>query len=169
MSVFKGDELGTADACDGLDTGRASFGEQFTVAVGTVGLLILGGEPLAGQRAVAIRAAETFPVPWLVFVRNSAGADHLLALAASGGELLLVAAGAKDLLILGDETPSADRRLAVGAHEALVVPLLSLVFHLLHSCFENFPASVASGGECLIVAVGAVDPVIFAAEWFVHK
>ena len=78
MSVFKGDELGTADACknandaimanvvwqntcDGLDTGRASFGEQFAVAVGTIGLLILGGEPLAGQRTVAIRAAETFP------------------------------------------------------------------------------------------------------------
>ena len=58
---------------------------------------------------------------------------YLLALAASGGEFLLVALCAVDLFILGDERLRADRVFARRAAETFVMPLLALVFHLFHS------------------------------------
>ena len=56
---------------------------------------------------------------------------HFAAFDASGGELLLVAARAVDLLLPGDETFGADGRLAHHATEAPLVPLPALVLHLL--------------------------------------
>jgi len=52
----------------------------------------------------------------------------------AGGELLLVAAGAVDLLLVPDEGLGADRRLADAAGETLLVPLPRLVLHLLGAC-----------------------------------
>ena len=57
----------------------------------------------------------------------------LLALDALGGELVLVALGAVDVVLLGDERLGADGVLARAAHEALLVPLPRLVLHLLHA------------------------------------
>ena len=59
---------------------------------------------------------------------------HLTALNALCCELLLVALGAVDVVLLGDEALGADGVLAGAADEALLVPLTSLVLHLLHTC-----------------------------------
>lgn len=56
---------------------------------------------------------------------------YLIALDAACGKLLLVAAGAVDLLLPGDEGLGANGRLADAATEAVLVPLPSFVFHLL--------------------------------------
>jgi len=56
---------------------------------------------------------------------------HLIALNAARGELLLVAAGAVDLLLPRDEGLGPDGRLADAAAEAVLVPLPGFVLHLL--------------------------------------
>ena len=58
----------------------------------------------------------------------------LVALDAAGGELLLIAPGAVDLLFARDERLSADRPLAHTARETLLVPLARFVLHLLGAC-----------------------------------
>ena len=58
---------------------------------------------------------------------------HLTALNALCCELLLVALGAVDVVLLRDEALGADGVLAGAAHEALLVPLPGLVLHLLHA------------------------------------
>ena len=57
----------------------------------------------------------------------------LAALDALGGELVLVALGAVDVVLLRDEALGPDGVLAGAADEALLVPLTSLVLHLLHT------------------------------------
>ena len=59
--------------------------------------------------------------------------SYLLALDTLGGELVLVALCAVDVLLLGDEGLGADGVLADAADEALFVPLAGLVLHLLHA------------------------------------
>ena len=58
---------------------------------------------------------------------------HLAALDTLGGELVFVAAGAVDVILLGDEALGADGVAADAADEAALVPLPRLVLHLLHA------------------------------------
>ena len=58
---------------------------------------------------------------------------HLAAFDALCCELLLVALGAVDVVLLGDKALGADGVLAGAAHETLLVPLPGLVLHLLHA------------------------------------
>ena len=59
--------------------------------------------------------------------------SHLAAFDAFCCELLLVALGAVDVVLFGDEALGADGVLAGAAHEALFMPLPGLVLHLLHT------------------------------------
>ena len=65
--------------------------------------------------------------------RSNLNAADLLALDALGGELVLIALCAVDVLLLGDEGLGADGVLADAADEAFLVPLTGLVLHLLHA------------------------------------
>ena len=96
-------------------------------------------------------AGEAFPVPRIISVGDSALGDdldndqdddesdtiilitHLAALDALGSKLLLVALGAVDVVLLGDEALGADGVLAGAAHKTLLMPLPGLVLHLLHA------------------------------------
>lgn len=169
VSVFERDEAGAADTCDGLGARSAALGEQFPEALGAVGLLVARSEPLAGERRVAVRAREALAVPWLVLVRHAALCDYLVTLDAAGGELVLVAAGAVDLLLARDEALRADRVLADNAAEALLVPLPGLVLHLLGSSTEHLAASIAAACELSVVTVTAVDLVELGAELLVDQ
>ena len=57
----------------------------------------------------------------------------LAALDTLGGELVFVAAGAVDVILLGDEALGADGVAADAADEAALVQLPRLVLHLLHA------------------------------------
>ena len=57
----------------------------------------------------------------------------LAALHTLGGKLVFVAAGAVDVILLGDEALGADGVAADAADEAALVPLPRLVLHLLHA------------------------------------
>lgn len=48
MAILERDEACAANSCYGLHTGRAAFGKQLAKALGTIGLLVPAGEPLAG-------------------------------------------------------------------------------------------------------------------------
>lgn len=169
MSVLEGDELRATNAGNGLGAGIAALREELPVTVGAVRFIILRSESLAGERSVTVAAAEALAMPGLVLVGDTACADHLLALGASRRELLLVAGGAEDFLVLGDEGAGADGLLAEGAAEALVVPLLPFVFHLLHAGTEDLVAAITSRRECLVVAIGTEYPVVLRSEGHIHQ
>jgi len=137
MSVLERDEAGAADTCDGALASDAALGKQVAEAVGTVGLLIPGGEALASEGGVAVGAGEALAVPRLVLVRHAARRDDLFALDAARCELLLVAASAVYLLLPWDEGLGANGGPAHHATEALLVPLPRLVLHLLVASSED--------------------------------
>lgn len=108
-------------------------------------------------------------MPGLVAVRHTAAADDLVALDAPGGELLLVAGGAVDVVVSRNKASSSDGVLASTAAEAFIVPLVPLVLHLLGTCPENFSAAIATGGEGSVVAGSAVDLLRLGTERFIHQ
>jgi hypothetical protein len=117
--------------CDWFGAGEASLSEEIAVAVGAIGLVVLGGKSLTSQRICAVGAGETLSVPGLVLVRHSSTRDDFLTLDAPCGKLLFVAPSAVNFLLAGDEALRPDRVLANAASKALLVPLSRLVLHLL--------------------------------------
>lgn len=77
VPVFERDELGAADACDGLVASEAAFCEEFSKTISTVGLLISAGKTGASQACLTVRACEALSVPWFVLVCHSSTGDHL--------------------------------------------------------------------------------------------
>lgn len=169
MATFERDESGTADTCDGFAARGTTFGEQFPEAVSAVRLVVPGSKPLAGEGFLAVGASETLSMPGLVSVSNASLSDNLVALDAFGGKLVLVTLGAVNVVFLWDETFSSDWIFAGAANETFLMPLSSLVLHLLHACSENIPAAVAASCKLGVVAGAAVDPVRLASELLVHK
>jgi len=169
VPAFEGDESCTANPCNGFVAGSTSFREEFAEAIRAVRLIVPGGEPLTGQRLLTVGAGEALPVPRLVAVGHSTLGDHLAALDALGGELVLVALGAVDVVLLRNERLCADGIFAGAADEAFLVPLAGLVLHLLHTCSEYIATSITAGSELGIVTGSTVNPVCLAAELFVDE
>ena len=99
----------------------------------------------------------------------TAHAPHLAALDALGRELFLVALGAVDVMLLGDEALGANGVLAGAADEALLVPLPGLVLHLLHAGLEHVSTAVTASGELGVIAGAAVDAVRLARQNLKHS
>lgn len=144
VSVLEGDESSASEPGNWLSASSASLGKQLSEAVSTIWLVVTAGEALSGQRSRAIGASKTLTMPRLVFVCHSTRSNNLVALDAASGILLLVAAGAVDLLLARYKRLGADRCLADATAEALLVPLACLVLHFLRSSSENFAATIAS-------------------------
>ena len=87
--------------------------------------------------------------------------SYLVTLDTLGGELVLVAGGAVDVVLLRDEALGPDGVGAHAAHEALLVPLAGLVLHLLHPGPEHLPARVTPGRELGVIAITAVNSAKF--------
>ena len=107
--------------CPARDLQRRKGGQESTLIKSAASLLAVG-------------AGEAFPMPGVVAVSHTSLRDHLAALDALCGKLLLVTLGAVDVVLLRDEALGADGVLAGAADEALLVPLTSLILHLLHTC-----------------------------------
>jgi len=157
VAIFKGNEASAANTSDGLRAGSAALGKEFSKAFGTVGLLVLGGEPLTGQRLVTVGASEALAMPRVILISHAARRDDLGAFNAASGKLFFVTSGTVNVLFARDERLCADGRLADAAAEAFLVPLSTLVFHLLGSSAEDFAAAIASSGVHRIVARTAED------------
>lgn len=89
-------------------------------------------------------AVEAIAVIRIVLVRHTASRDDLLAFGALGREELLITSDAVVVVVLGDEALGPQSFLAVVASEAILVPLLPFVLHLLGAWFEDLAASIAS-------------------------
>jgi len=162
--VLKRDKSSTTDTCDWPGAGVTSFGKEFTEAFGAERFVVPGGESLTGQAHSAMGAREALPMPRLVLVSHPTTRNHLGAFDASGSVLLLVARGAVDVEFSGDEGLGADHGAAYFADEAALVPLPTLLLHLLLASAEYIPARIASRRERSIVTVGAKNLIVFAAE-----
>lgn len=169
VTVLERDEASAADACDRLGARGAALREQLPEALGAVRLLVPRGEPLSGERGVAVGAREALAMPRLVLVRHTALSDYLVTLDATSGKLVFIAPSAVDLLFTRDKALCADRVLTHDATEALLVPLSCLVLHLLGSSAEHLSTSITPAGELRIVAVAAVDLIQFGAKLLVHQ
>jgi len=169
MAVFKGNVLGASQSGYGFGALEALLGKEVSEAIGAIRLFLFGGESLSCQRLLAVGTSEAVAVIRLILVSHAAGRDHLLAFGALGRKELLVTSDAVIVFVLGNEALSPQSFLAVVASEAVLVPLLPLVFHLLGARFEDLTAAIASGGELVGVAISAVNLVFFAAKGLVDE
>jgi len=169
MPALERDEPCATDSCDRFAACCAPLREEFAKAVRTVRLVVPGGEALPSEGLLAVGAGEAFPVPGVVAVSHSSLGDHLAALDALRRELLLVALGAVDVVLLRDEALGADGVLAGAADEALLVPLTGLVLHLLHTSLEHVSTPVTPGGKLGVIARSTVDSVRLRTKLLVHK
>jgi len=169
MTIFKRNILGASESGDWFCALEALFGEEFAKAIGAVRLFLFGSESLSCQRLFAVTASEAVAMVRIVLVRHTTRRNHLFAFGALGGEELLVASDAVVVVILGDEALRSQGLLAVVAGEAVLVPLLPFVLHLLGAWFEDLTAAVASRSELVSVTITAVNLIFFAAKRFVHQ
>jgi len=168
VTTLEGNESSAADTSDWFTAGCASLGKQFAEAVSTIRFVVSRGEPLSGQRLLAMCAGKAFPMPGVISVCYSTLGDYLTALDTFGSKLLLIALGTINVVLLGDEAFSADRVLAGTADEAFLVPLSGFVLHLLHPGLEYIATSVTSRSKLCIIAGATVDPVSLRPKLFVH-
>lgn len=134
VALLERDELGAAQASDGLGAATALLGEEVAEALGAVRLVLAGGELVTGQHLAAVGAGEAVTVPGGSLVGDASLVDHPVALHAALSILLLVAGHTDHLLVTWDEALVADWLRAHLAAEALLMPLLPLVLVLLHAC-----------------------------------
>jgi len=169
VASLKGDEPGAPNSSDWLTAGCTPLRKQLTKAISTIGFVISGSKSLSSQGLLAVSTGEALPVPGVVSVCDSSLSDHLTALDAFCSELLLITLGAVNIMLLWYEALGSDRIFAGAAHEALFMPLPGLVFHFLHSSFENIPATIASGCKLGIIARSTVDSVCLGSKLFINK
>jgi len=103
VAVLEGDKAGSSDTSNRLSASSAPLGEQFSIAVRTIGLLFSGGKPLSSKTAVTVSTTEALPMPGFITIGYTTRLDDLITLDAPGGELLLVTSCAIDIIIPGNE------------------------------------------------------------------
>lgn len=168
VALVERDELGSSKPSDGPGATTALLGKEFSETVGAVRSFVTGSELLAGQDTAAVGAGEAVAVEGRALVGDAALVDDTIALGASLGKLLLVAWDADELVVTWDEPLVSDWLSAGEADEAVFVPLLAAELKLLHSSLEDVSASVAPGGEVVVMAIGAVKLLILGGEGLVH-
>jgi len=169
VAALERDEPRPSDSSDWFAAGRAPLRKELAEAIRTVRLVVPGGEPLSGKGLLAVGAGEAFPMPGIVAVCDTSLSDHLAALDALGRKLLFITLGTVDVVLLRDEALGADGILAGAADEALLVPLTSLVLHLLHTSLEDVSTSVTASGKLGVIAGTAVNSVCLGTKLLVHK
>lgn len=144
VPVFEGDELGAADAGDWFAAGKAALGEEFPKAFCAVWLVITAGESGTSQAGLAVCAGEALSVPWLILVGYATTGDCLVTFDTASSVFFFVTLGTIDFLLPWNEALCSNGCLAHHATEAFLVPLPSLVFHLLGSSPEDLSTTIAA-------------------------
>lgn len=168
-AVFERDEASATNASYGSGACYTSLGEEFPEAISAVRFIIPGCEALTSEASIAVGAAETFSVPWLITICYTPTGDNLIAFNASSSIFLFIAPSAVNIIITRDKTFCANRIFAHATAEALVVPLMAFVFHLLSASFEDFSTAIASCCKGSVIAICTVHFFSLRSKWFVHK
>jgi len=159
-----------AESSNRLVTFLAYLSEEFDIALRTVGVVILGSKLNMSQLCITLSAEETFSVEGSIAECHTSLQQHISTLAALLGEVLIVTWHTDQLIFLsGYKAVVADRLLTDGAQEAGIVVSFTIVLKLLHTMLEGLVADVASLGKVVIVAVWAVQTVIFTDKLLVSQ
>lgn len=134
-----------------------TLGELLLVAGHADELVVTWDEPLVSDWLPAGEADEALLVPLLAaeLVLLHARLEHVAAAIAAGGEVVVVAVGAVELLILGGERLVHQGLLAVHALEAFLVPVLVLVGQILGVSSDGGLALLTRVGEQALVTLDA--------------
>lgn len=103
VTVLKGDVFTSSEPCDWLRAGGTLFGVEVPEAHDAVGVFILGGELLSGQRSLAASAEEALFVPGFIPVGDASFSQGLFAVGAAGSKLALITSDAIVVVIVWDE------------------------------------------------------------------
>lgn len=152
VAVLEGHKLPLPETCDWLIADLTFLSVVFGEALNAVGIVLFGGELLPCQLLPTACAHKTVPVPRLVTIGHAAGRQHLLAAAAAGGKLVLIAGRAVMPVVIRYEGFAPDWLLAAETDEAFLVPGLPLVFQLLGARLNTLVAGCAGGGELALEA-----------------
>lgn len=169
MASLKGYEPGASDSSDGLGACSATLGKEFAEAVRAIRLVIPRGESLSSQGLLTMSTGEAFTMPRVVTIGDATLSDHLIALDALCGELVLITLGAVDVMLLWDEGLGANGIVAGATNKTLLMPLSGLVLHFLHACSKDIIASIAPSGELSIVAGSTINSVRLGPKLLVDK
>lgn len=145
--------------CDWFGACSAPLGEQLAEAIGTIGFVLSGSEPLSRQGFLTMGTSETLSVPRVIPISYAPLGDdlgnrkrfhldlqlpimeffinYLLAFRALGREFVLIAFCTVDVLLLWNKGFGSNGVIAHAAHEALLMPLPRLVFHFFHACRDK--------------------------------
>lgn len=130
--------------CDGVLAAMALLGHISLVAVDAVHAVVVRSEASPCQRFTAGGAHETLGVPWLVLIADTSGGDGLLAVVALFRKLLVMAWSAVDVVPFGQKALRADWLPTFQTGEALLMPHLVLVLHILGSWHDHLVAALAA-------------------------
>lgn len=132
-------------ACDGVLTSSTFLGNKGLVAIHTVILILHSSEALSSQLLAAGGTHEALAMPGLILVSDSSRSDDLVALHAVLGKLGLMTGNTVEIFTLWEETAGSNDLFAVTASEAILMPDILLVFHILVSCNNLLEAPFAPG------------------------
>ena len=107
-------------------------------------MIVTRRESLTSQRLLTICATEALTMIRIIFVADATLRDHLNTLGAFSRVGLLIARHTKYLVFFWYEALGTDGRRACEAQEAVLMELLSFVFHLFHAGLEYLRAFIAS-------------------------
>lgn len=169
LPLLERDVLGSGQTGDGFGAAHTLLGVQVAEAVQAVGVVLSGGEALAGQLLPAADAQEALAVPRFLLVRHPSCGNGLLAGAALVGKLLFEARHAEVARVFGDEGLGADWLLAPVAQEAGLVPAVALIFHFPGAWHDGLLAGGALGGIVVGVTLCAQQQLVFGSEGFLHQ
>lgn len=130
--------------CDWVLAAMTFLGHISLVAVDAVDVVFVRGEASSCQRLTAGGAHKTLGVPWLVLIADASRGDGLLAVVAFFSKLLVMARSAVDVVPFGQKALRADWLLTIKTGEALLVPQLVLVLHVLGSWHDHLVAALAA-------------------------
>lgn len=130
--------------CDGVLAAMALLGHVGLVAVDAVHVVVVRREASSCQRLTAGSAHKALGVPRLVLVADASGGDGLFAVKALLGKLLVVARSAVDVVPFGQEALRADWLLTLKAGEALFMPHLVLVLHILGTWHDHLVTALTA-------------------------
>jgi len=135
-------------------------------AIGAQNIIAVGQKALSDKRDRAFLAIKMLIVPMTIFEGDVLGAsksgDGFVALEALFGEEFPEAVGAVRLFLLGGESLSGQRLLAVTASEA--VPMVRIIL-VRHSASGNHLLALgALGGKELLIASDAIVMIVLGDE-----
>lgn len=125
------------------------LGHKVLVAIYTVILVIHSSEPLPAQLLGTGVTNKALSMPGLILVTDPSRCDGLVAFHTLLGKLGLMARHTEEPLISREETFGSNDFLAVAADEAVFMPDVTLVLHILISYHNMLVAPFAFGGGLL--------------------